>query len=183
MLKAMGIEDEKIDQIIEAHTETTDALKGERDQYKVDAEKLPDVQRQLDAAKEAVEAVGGDDEYKVKYDEEHEAFEKYKEQVEAEKAATERRSLYRQLLLDAGIDDKRVDAVLKVTDMESITVEEGKIKDAEKLTEDIKSEWSAFITKPDTKGAPVDNPPAADPAPKEPSSLAEAIRNRYDGKE
>ena len=27
MLKAMGIEDEKIDQIIEAHSETVDALK------------------------------------------------------------------------------------------------------------------------------------------------------------
>ena len=37
MLKAMGIEDEKIDQIIEAHTETVDALKVERDQYKEDA--------------------------------------------------------------------------------------------------------------------------------------------------
>ena len=34
MLKAMGIEDEKIDQIIEAYTETVDALKEQRDQYK-----------------------------------------------------------------------------------------------------------------------------------------------------
>ena len=34
MLKAMGIEDEKIDQIIEAHTETVDALKEQRDGYK-----------------------------------------------------------------------------------------------------------------------------------------------------
>ena len=43
MLKAMGIEDEKIDQIIEAHSETVDALKEQRDQYKADAEKLPEV--------------------------------------------------------------------------------------------------------------------------------------------
>ena len=34
MLKAMGIEEEKIDQIIEAHTETVDALKADRDKLK-----------------------------------------------------------------------------------------------------------------------------------------------------
>ena len=31
MLKAMGIEEEKIDQIIEAHSETVDSLKAVRD--------------------------------------------------------------------------------------------------------------------------------------------------------
>ena len=43
-LKALGIEDEKVDEIISAHTETVDALKAERDGYKADAEKLPGVQ-------------------------------------------------------------------------------------------------------------------------------------------
>ena len=37
MLKAMGIEEEKIDQIIEAHSETVDSLKADRDTYKEDA--------------------------------------------------------------------------------------------------------------------------------------------------
>ena len=35
----MGIEEEKIDQIIDAHSETVDALKAERDGYKEDAAK------------------------------------------------------------------------------------------------------------------------------------------------
>ena len=48
MLKAMGIEEEKIDQIIEAHSETVDSLKADRDSYKEDAEKLKDVQKELD---------------------------------------------------------------------------------------------------------------------------------------
>ena len=51
MLKAMGIEDEKIDTIIEAHTETVDALKKERDGYKESADKLADVQKELDGLK------------------------------------------------------------------------------------------------------------------------------------
>ena len=45
-LKAMGIEEEKIEQIIEAHTETVNALKEERDKFKGDAEKLPTVQKE-----------------------------------------------------------------------------------------------------------------------------------------
>ena len=51
MLKAMGIEDEKIDQIIEAHTETVDGLKEQITQYKASAEKLPGVQKELDDLK------------------------------------------------------------------------------------------------------------------------------------
>ena len=39
-LSALGIEADKVDQIIDAHTEVTDALKSERDKYKADAEKL-----------------------------------------------------------------------------------------------------------------------------------------------
>ena len=51
MLKAMGIEDEKIDQIIDAHSETVDALKADRDAYKEDAAKLAAVQKELDELK------------------------------------------------------------------------------------------------------------------------------------
>ena len=40
MLKALGIEEDKIDQIMDAHVEVVDALKADRDTYKADAEKL-----------------------------------------------------------------------------------------------------------------------------------------------
>ena len=42
-LLALGIEDSKIESIIDAHSETVDALKKERDDYKAQAEKLPEV--------------------------------------------------------------------------------------------------------------------------------------------
>ena len=63
MLKAMGIEEEKIDQIIEAHSETVDSLKADRDTYKEDAEKLKTVQKELDDLK-----AKGDDGWKEKHD-------------------------------------------------------------------------------------------------------------------
>lgn len=37
-LKAMGLTDEQVDGVIEAHTETVEALKNQRDTYKADAE-------------------------------------------------------------------------------------------------------------------------------------------------
>ena len=61
MLKAMNIEEEKIDQIIDAHSETVDALKAERDGFKEDAAKLAAVQKELDELK-----AKGDDGYKAK---------------------------------------------------------------------------------------------------------------------
>ena len=48
LLSALGIEADKVEQIIEAHTETVDGLKQQIAQYKSDAEKLPEVQKQLD---------------------------------------------------------------------------------------------------------------------------------------
>lgn len=155
MLKAMGIEDEKIEEIIEAHTEVTDALKKQRDEYKESAEKLPDVQRQLDELKGAEP-----DEFKGKYEAEHKAFEEYKSQVEADKAKAAKESLYRALLKDAGVDEKRIDTIVRVTDFSGIEVDGDKLKDSDKLTEGVKKEWADFIPSTGAKGADVENPPS-----------------------
>lgn len=157
MLKAMGIEEDKIDEIIDAHTDVVDDLKKERDRYKADAEKLPDVQKELDDLKAA-----GDDGFKAKYENEHRDFEQYKNQVEAEKATAEKSSLYRQFLLDTGVAEKHVDAVLRVTDMNKITVKDGKLDNKDELTKSVKSEWGSFITSIRTDGAEVDSPPDAE---------------------
>lgn len=155
LLKAMDIDDDKIDQIINAHTETVNALKDQRDQFKADAEKLPEVQKQLDSLKQAADDGG----YEAKYNTEHQAFEDYKAQVTAEKVAAEKTGLYRQLLLDAGIPEKQADAIIRITDMNSIVVKDGKLDNKDQLTEGIKSEWGSFIVQQKTDPAKVDNPP------------------------
>ena len=162
MLKAMGIEDEKIDQIIDAHTETVDALKEQRNQYKNDAEKLPEVQKQLSAATEQLESAGKDS-WKVKYDALKEDFESYKADQTAKETHVAKETAYRELLKAAGISDKRISAVLKVSDVDAVELLDGKIKDAEKLTESIKTEWADFIPTTTQTGVntatPPDNPP------------------------
>lgn len=47
LLRSMGIEDEKIDQIIDAHTETVNALKDERDGLKDAADRLKKAEAEL----------------------------------------------------------------------------------------------------------------------------------------
>lgn len=177
LMKSMGIEDEKIDQIIEAHTETVDGLKKERDTLRVDAEKLAEVQKELDAIKNAP----GDD-FQEKYESEHQAFEAYKAEVAAKDAAREKFEVYRGLLREAGIDEKRIDSVLKVTDLSSFEVKDGAAVDHDAAIEGIKGEWADFIVQTKTNPAKVDTPPANNAGESEPQSLADALRQKYQTK-
>lgn len=156
MLKAMGIEEEKIDQIIEAHTETLDAVKADRDSYKEDAQKLTAVQKELDALK----ADKGES-YKEKYEKEHKAFEDFKNEQTAKETKAAKSKAYRELLKDAGVSDKRFDGIIKLTDLDGIELDaDGKIKDADKHAETIKKEWADFIVSTQTTGTKTQNPPA-----------------------
>lgn len=161
-LAALGIEADKIDEIITAHTDTVDALKNERDKYKTDAEKLPGVQAELESVKKASEEKDGKSPWKVKYDALKEEYDGYKADVAAKESKAAKSAAYRQLLKDAGVAEKRIDAVLRVSDVESIKLDkDGKIEGADKLTEGIKTEWADFIVKTSTHGAQTDNPPAS----------------------
>lgn len=155
-LTALGIEAEKIDEIINAHTETVDGLKATIAEYKADAEKLPGVQKELNDLKEA----NGKDPYKVKYDAIKEDFENYKKDIAAKETKATKSNAYRALLKEAGVSEKRIDAVLKVSDVDSIELDEkGAIKDSASLKKSIVDEWADFIEKSDVKGANVANPP------------------------
>lgn len=156
-LKGMGLTDEQVSAIVEAHGATVDGLKAEITKYKEDAEKLPAVQKELDALKEA----NSKDDWQGKYTKEHEAFEKYKGDVENEKTLAAVKTAYRKLLTDSKVGEKHLDAILRVTDFSKMKLDkDGKLTDADKLTEGIKTEWSGFIGTERTQGADVPTPPA-----------------------
>lgn len=159
MLKAMGIEEEKIDEIVDAHAETVDALKKERDKYREDAEKYSDVKQKYDDLKKEVESKESDP-YKEKYTKEHKAFEEYKAGVETERTRAAKTSAYKALLKKAGVSDKRIDSILKVTAIDEIQLDDdGNVKDADKVIKDIKAEWAEFIVTEGKRGAGTENPP------------------------
>lgn len=158
-LSALGIEADKVDEIIAAHTEVTDALKEERDKYKADAEKLPAVEAERDELKAKTE---GDDPYKEKFDALQAEFDKYKADIEAKESTAKKESAFRTLLKEIGISDKRIDSVIKVSDIDSIELtDEGKVRDGDTLKESLKTEWSDFITTTKTEGASSPNPPSS----------------------
>lgn len=167
MLNAMGIEAEKIDEIIAAHTETVDALKEQRDTYKADAEKLTAVQKELDDFKADAEKNGGkawQTKYEAMKDEKEKVekdFNDFKAEAEAEKSKAAKDKAYRNLLKEIGISDKRIDSVMKVTDLSGIELDDkGSVKDADKMKDSAKQEWADFIVTKSEEGARTSNPPA-----------------------
>ena len=159
ILEAMGIEEKKIDEIISAHAETMSALKQQRDNYKAQADELAEVQRKLDEANEPIKA-NDSDAWKVKYDAIKEEYENYKSDISAKETTRAKQAAYREVLKAAGVSDKRIDSIIRVSDIDSVELDEsGKIKEADKLTESIKNEWADFIVSTNTQGANTATPP------------------------
>ena len=168
-LSAMGIESDKVDEIINAHADTVDALKEERDtarkdaeKFKADAEKLPAVEKELAELKDAKDNNLFESKYnsmKEEYDKLKKEYDDYKADVDAKATKQAKEEAYKNLLKDAGISEKRIDSVLKVSDVESIELDkDGKVKDADTLTKSIKEEWADFIVTDNKQGATTPNP-------------------------
>lgn len=72
---------------------------------------------------------------------------------------------YRGLLRDSGIDGRRADAVMRVTDLSGMALdEEGHLRDEARLKAGIMEAWGDFVATTRTQGAPVASPPRAEPA-------------------
>ena len=156
MLKAMGIEEEKIDQIIEAHSETVDSLKADRDAYKEDAEKLKTVQKELDDLK-----AKGDDGWKEKHDKLKGEFDTYKKDVEAKETRSKKEAAYRAILKDANLSEKGIEKAIKYAEWDKIELEaDGKLKGASDHIKAAKEEWAEYVTTTTTTGAKTSTPPA-----------------------
>lgn len=167
LLKGLGLTEEQVDTIIEAHTDTVDSLKADLSTYKTDAEKYENVQKELDELKSKA-----DDGYKEKYEQINRQFEDFKAETTAKETKTAKTNAYRELLKNAGISEKRIETVLKVSDIDGIELDEnGKIKDADERMASVKTEWADFVVATETVGAETANPPANNPTEKDPFEL------------
>lgn len=99
--------------------------------------------------------------WKTKYDALKDDFEAYKKDITAKESKAARSNAYKELLKQAGVSEKRLDAVLKVSDIDSLEMgDDGKFKDSDKILEGIKTEWADFITTTQTQGAQTSTPPS-----------------------
>ena len=155
LMKGMGLTEEQITAIIEGHSETVEGLKAEVKELTAKAEKLPNVEKELATLK-----AKGDDGWQKKYEDEHSAFEAYKADQKARETKHAIAEAYKKLLLEAGISEKRIESILKVTDLDTIKIDEkGAVTEADKLKENITKEWSDFIESTEKKGANTKTPP------------------------
>ena len=159
-MKGIGIEDEKIDAIIEAHTEVTNRMQAEIENlksFKEEAEKLPGIQKELDQAKAQVAEI---EKLQTKYDDEHNAFEAYKKEVAGKENSRKVQEAYKDLLKKSKIDDKQFDKILRHTDFSNMKLnDDGKFENEKDLTDAIKTDWKEHIVTEESRGAKPENPP------------------------
>ena len=156
MLKAMGIEEEKIDQIIEAHSETVDSLKADRDSYKEDSEKLKAAQKELDDLK-----AKGDDGWKEKHDRLKAEFDQYKNDVQEKETHSKKVEAYKAILKDANLSEKGIEKAIKYAEWDKIELDaDGKLKGANDHIKAVREEWAEYVTTTTTTGAKTSTPPA-----------------------
>lgn len=157
-LKALGIDEDKIDEIIAAHGDTVTALKEEIEQAKQAANGLDAITKERDKYKQDYEALQktSGDAAKVQAD-----FDAYKAQVEKDKTAAKKGAALDAVLKEAGVERESFRAQLrKGWDMDSVELEQdGKIKDKAALLSRIKADYPDFIGTVNTEGTKPLTPP------------------------
>lgn len=155
-LSALGIEADKIDEIITAHTDTVDGLKEDLRKYKEDAEAYQTAKKELDDMKKMV---ANEDTFKVKYEALKSEFNEYKASISKKETVAKKSDAYRKLLAEVGVNEKLLDKVLAVTKLDDLELEGETIKDADKVKDSIKNEWADFIVKTKVEGEQTKTPP------------------------
>lgn len=157
LLKGMGLTDEQVDTIIEAHTDTVDGLKADVSKYKADAEKLSGVQKELDDLKAA-----GDGGYQEKYEKEHKDFEDFKANITAKESKAAKEKAVRAYFESKNITGANLDLAMRGCgeEMAALELDGEKIKDTKSLDALVDGTYKGLVSTTQTKGANPATPPA-----------------------
>ena len=149
-LAALGIEADKVDEIINAHTETVNGLKEVAEKYREDAEKLKDVQKELTDLKEA----------NKDYETLKKEFEDYKTEIQTKEIRSAKEKAYREAMKDANLNEKGIEKAVKYANWDNVELDEsGKLKNAKELIKTVREEWAEYVVTSGTKGASTPKPP------------------------
>ncbi len=160
-LKAMGIEEEKIDEIITMHTETVDGLKADLEEAKAAAKEVPALQKKLKQAEEDLEAAMKDG-WKDKHDKVKKDFDEYKAEQTAKETRAAKEAAVRAYFESKNIVGNSLELAMRGSKEEvtAIELENGRIKDASALDALIAGAFSGLVGTTTTRGAVTANPPA-----------------------
>lgn len=172
MLKAMGIEEEKIDQIIEMHGETVDALKAQIAAAKENGKPAEDKEKPKADKPEDSDAYK-----KLKAD-----FDKYKADAEAKEAKAAKEKAARAYFTEKGVAGKNLEIAIRGAraEIDALELNDGKIKDSKALDDLLAGDYSGLVVKTETGGVKTPTPPASTGKP---AKTKEEIMKIKDDKE
>lgn len=174
--------DEIAGKLVAMHRSVVDPLKDQLDdakrdvtKYKTEAEKVPGLQQQ-------VKDLEGGEDWKDKYEKEHQSFEDYKTKVAQDAETAKVQAAYKKLLIEEKISEKTLDAVMAATDYSKMKLkEDGTLDGVEDLKKDIDTKWGGFKVQTRQRGERVDNPPEK-PAGGSDSSVREYVRKMHEAR-
>lgn len=174
--------DEIAGKLVAMHRSVVDPLKDQLDdakrdvtRYKTEAEKVPGLQKQ-------VKDLEGGEDWKDKYEKEHQSFEDYKTKVAQDAETAKVQAAYKKLLIEEKISEKTLDAVMAATDYSGMKLkEDGTLDGVEDLKKDIDTKWGGFKVSTRQRGERVDNPPDK-PAGGSDGSVREYVRKLHEAR-
>ena len=159
LLKGMGLTDEQVESVIEAHTDVVDGLKDELAESKKSAARLAEVEKELNDLK-----AKGDDGYKDKYEKEHSDFEAYKAEIAGKETQAQKADIFRKLLEKANISKAHIDTLIDTKTAEKLIngleIKDGKAVDEDKISKAISDTWGGYIEHTENKPTGAANPPS-----------------------
>lgn len=157
-LRAMGIEDEKIEQIVEANGESIAGLKDEIDRYKAELEKYQGIEKELEKLKAEVTK---ENPFEKKYNSIKAEYDKYRSDVEAKETKTAKEAAVKAYLESKNIKGNNLKLAMKAAkdEISAVEIADGKIKDTAALDTLIQGDFSGLVSTETTIGATVATPP------------------------
>jgi hypothetical protein len=159
-LKALGLTEEQVNSIVEAHTETISGLKDELKIAKEKADRLGGVEKELNDLKTAN---AGKQDYETLYNEEHKAFEAYKSDITAKQARAAKEAAIGAFFEKNNIvgKQKKIAMMAIKGDIDGYEVDEaGNLKDTQPLETLIKEDFAGLVSTQRTEGANTAEPPS-----------------------
>lgn len=158
-LKALGIEEDKIEEIITAHGETVAALKDEIDKAEQSAKDSAAAAQERDKLQKRVEALEKTSGDAAKVQAEYDA---YRQQVETDKANAGKKALIKKALEDAHANPAAIDLMLGTVKLDEVELDGEALKDAEAVLKPIREAHAGLFGTVQNQGTPPLNPPAGD---------------------
>ena len=144
-LEALGLDADKIDAIVEAHSDAIQSIKDERDR----------LQGEKDDLRSKLDGIDQSKDWKKLYTD-------LVDENAKKEARTAKEAALRAIYSEAGVAEKYIGKLLRIADYDGVELDkDGNAKDHAKLVEAAKTEYAEFIpVKQKENGQKTPNPPA-----------------------